>query len=370
MFSVNNKEILYEVTEVVNPYIESFYDFEFNMEGILEKVIPTEWITLVKNGLTEMHEDTREFLEVLETIPGENTYETIENLNDLSGGRLKKDIYHLMTYMAEVDIEGKVEAIYGLAPEWWRPVQKFVVNNGLSKIPSEWEGYFINTLAAPITKGLLGFNYNEEKDSYYTSEGSLQNAWGFGAAIDEFGPLLGMDLYHKDIVFELDDKEYLIELWKGEYGWGITSGGEVGIYTRPIEEAKKNPYIEGEDNFAIFYDCATEEDQLIISTVMYEKVNEDGYGYLREICSKNTADNIDDPKDYWNLNFRSFDAVDKEDIQMHIDIQGDPAVLEQINSFIEDEQQKGEGNKMINIQVNGYSVGDDIINIVWLEGEE
>ena len=79
---------------------------------------------------------------------------------------------------------------------------------------------------------------------------------------------------------------------------------------------------------------------------------------------------MEDPKDYWNLNFRSFDAVDKEDIQMHIEIQGDPAVLEQINSVIEDEQQKGEENKMINILVNGYSVGDDIINIVWEAGRE
>lgn len=367
LFSTKNKEILYEVSEVINPYLESFYEFQYNVEGILEKINPTEWITLVRNGLTDVQKEAGEFLDVLETIPGENVYETIENLDELSGRRLKESIYHAMKFVADADIKEKVETIYGLAPEWWRPLQKTVVNNVLSEVPSELEGYVINSLLAPITKGLLGFNYNEEKDSYYTSEGSLQNAWGFGAAIDEFAPLLGMDLYHKDIVFELDNKEYLIEFWKGEYGWGITSGGEVGIYTRPIEDARANPYIKGENNFDIFYDCAAEEDQLIISTVMYEKVNEKGD--LREICSKSTADNVENPKDYWNLNFRSFDAVDKEDIRMHIEIQGDPAVLQLVEAYINDPENKKD---MENLTVISCIEKNDIgvIEIMWEAGKE
>ena len=273
-----------------------------------------------------------QFLGQLSRVPGVNAKETIENLDALTNGELKRSIYHCLTFCAENGIKEKIEKLYGLQPAYYRPVQKFAVNNVLSHIPSEWEGYVINNLAGGITKGLLGFNYDEENDCYYTTEGSLQNAFGFGPAIDEMAPLLGMDLYHEDIVFEKGDKEYLIELWKGEYGWGVTSGGEVGVYTRSKEEADANPRVEGENNFDIYYDCAADEEQLHIITTMYDMSR--GKEHMREICTRDTASYADDDLDYWNLNFRSFDAVDKEDIAMEITIEGDQETINAINGFI------------------------------------
>ena len=280
-------------------YNKAFFNYEYDKNGILSKVTATKWFEAVQSGFEGTRQDIVQFLGQLSRVPGANAKEAIENLDALTNGELKRSIYHCLTFCAENGIKEKIEKLYGLQPAYYRPVQKFAVNNVLSHIPSEWEGYVINNLAGGITKGLLGFNYDEENDCYYTTEGSLQNAFGFGPAIDEMAPLLGMDLYHEDIVFEKGDKEYLIELWKGEYGWGVTSGGEVGVYTRSKEEADANPRVEGENNFDIYYDCAA-----------------------------------DDDLDYWNLNFRNFDAVDKEDIAMEITIEGDQEILDALNQFL------------------------------------
>lgn len=311
-------------------YNKAFFNYEYDKNGILSKVTATKWFEAVQSGFEGTRQDIVQFLGQLSRVPGANAKETIENLDALTNGELKRSIYHCLTFCAENGIKEKIEKLYGLQPAYYRPVQKFAVNNVLSHIPSEWEGYVINNLAGGITKGLLGFNYDEENDCYYTTEGSLQNAFGFGPAIDEMAPLLGMDLYHEDIVFEKGDKEYLIELWKGEYGWGVTSGGEVGVYTRSKEEADANPRVEGENNFDIYYDCAADEEQLHIITTMYDM----SHGNKREICTRDTASYADDDLDYWNLNFRSFDAVDKEDIAMEITIEGDQEILDALNQFL------------------------------------
>lgn len=313
-------------------YNKAFFNYEYDKNGILSKVTATKWFEAVQSGFEGTRQDIVQFLGQLSRVPGANAKETIENLDALTNGELKRSIYHCLTFCAENGIKEKIEKLYGLQPAYYRPVQKFAVNNVLSHIPSEWEGYVINNLAGGITKGLLGFNYDEENDCYYTTEGSLQNAFGFGPAIDEMAPLLGMDLYHEDIVFEKGDKEYLIELWKGEYGWGVTSGGEVGVYTRSKEEADANPRVEGENNFDIYYDCAADEEQLHIITTMYDMSR--GKEHMREICTRDTASYADDDLDYWNLNFRSFDAVDKEDIAMEITIEGDQETINAINGFI------------------------------------
>ena len=317
-------------------YNKAFFNYEYDKNGILSKVTATKWFEAVQSGFEGTRQDIVQFLGQLSRVPGANAKETIENLDALTNGELKRSIYHCLTFCAENGIKEKIEKLYGPQPAYYRPVQKFAVNNVLSHIPSEWEGYVINNLAGGITKGLLGFNYDEENDCYYTTEGSLQNAFGFGPAIDEMAPLLGMDLYHEDIVFEKGDKEYLIELWKGEYGWGVTSGGEVGVYTRSKEEADANPRVEGENNFDIYYDCAADEEQLHIITTMYDM----SHGNKREICTRDTASYADDDLDYWNLNFRSFDAVDKEDIAMEITIEGDQATINAINGFITNSRDK------------------------------
>lgn len=317
-------------------YNKAFFNYEYDKNGILSKVTATKWFEAVQSGFEGTRQDIVQFLGQLSRVPGANAKEAIENLDALTNGELKRSIYHCLTFCAENGIKEKIEKLYGLQPAYYRPVQKFAVNNVLSHIPSEWEGYVINNLAGGITKGLLGFNYDEENDCYYTTEGSLQNAFGFGPAIDEMAPLLGMDLYHEDIVFEKGDKEYLIELWKGEYGWGVTSGGEVGVYTRSKEEADANPRVEGENNFDIYYDCAADEEQLHIITTMYDM----SHGNKREICTRDTASYADDDLDYWNLNFRSFDAVDKEDIAMEITIEGDQATINAINGFITNSRDK------------------------------
>lgn len=332
------------------------------MTGENQNIVTTDYFKIVKDGITEGYEDLQAFLYELEKVPGENIKETINNLDELAGGQLKAGIYSVMTFCAENGIEDRINGVYDfIVPQWYRQIQKAAINSGYVKLPSAFEGWLINDLFVHITKGLLGFNYDESTGTYYTTEGSLQNAWGFGASIDEFAPLLGMDLHHKEFVFQIDDKEYLLELWKGEYGWGITSGGEVGIYTRPIEEAYVNPREEDGENFDIFYDCAEGDDRLHTITTMYDMSGEEP----REICTRDTADYTEDGLDYWNLNFKSWDAVDKEDIKMEAVIEGDAEIIQGIIKYYETHL-----DEMENIKIEVDENVENRITIIWEEGEE
>ena len=68
---------------------------------------------------------------------------------------------------------------------------------------------------------LLGFDYiGTEKDYYITQKGSLQSKFGFMDFYDEAGALLGMDLDDEIVTFQYGNREYRIELWKGNYGFG------------------------------------------------------------------------------------------------------------------------------------------------------
>ncbi len=352
---------LEQAAETLNDYAKSFYQFQRTVTGEIQNIVTTNYFEIVKDGITEEYEELQAFLCELEKVPGENIKETINNLDELAGGQLKAGIYSVMTFCAENGIEDITNATYEIIfPQWYRPIQKAAINSGYVKLPSAFEGWLINDLFVEITKGLLGFNYDETTGTYYTTEGSLQNAWGFGTSIDEFAPLLGMDLYHKEFVFTVDDKEYLLELWKGEYGWGITSGGEVGIYTRPIEEAYANPREEDGENFEIFYDCAEGDDRLHTITTMYDMSGEEP----REICTRDTADYTEDGLDYWNLNFKSWDAVDKEDIKMEAVIEGDVEIIQGIMEYYETHL-----DEMENIKIEVDENVENKITIIWEEGE-
>lgn len=351
-----------EASKTLESYAESFLDFKYTVEGILDDIVTTDWLTIVKQNISDIYkEDIVPFLEEIEKIPGATVKDTINNLDDFTGGKLKDSIYKIMTICAENGIGEKAQYIYDLvfSNEYYREMQKIVINKWGWGLPSAFEDWIINEGLEAITHDLLGFNYDPKTGAYYTSEGSLQNSWGFGTAIDEFAPILGMDLLHEDIVFQANGKEYLVELWKGEYGWGITSGGEVGIYTRTLEEAKNKPYKMGEKNYDIFYDCAEGDDQLHIVTTMYDMSGE----YPREICTKDTANHNEDGTDYWNLNFKSWDAVDKEDIKMEIQIEGDVEIIAGINKyFVKYNEENGNDS---NYDVVYDNENPQIIYIVW-----
>ncbi len=81
----------------------------------------------------------------------------------------------------------------------------------------------INELAEPF-----GFYYIEREDIFSSRKDAWQRKMGYGIEYDYAAPMSNMVIDSLPVYFDYDDKTWLIELWKGQYG--ITIGGEVGIY--------------------------------------------------------------------------------------------------------------------------------------------
>lgn len=101
----------------------------------------------------------------------------------------------------------------------------------------------------PNTAGKIlevaGFEYDEKQGIYYSQMNPLQRNFGFNLLYDAAAPMVGMVYDTKRIEFEYDNREWMIQIWKGQYG--ITSGAEIGLYNRDPSR-----------NFQ--YDCADDED--------------------------------------------------------------------------------------------------------------
>ncbi len=90
-----------------------------------------------------------------------------------------------------------------------------------------------------------GFEYDEEQGIYYSQMNPLQRKFGFNFVYDMAAPLAGMYYSTKRIEFEYAGKEWMVQIWKGQYG--ITSGAEIGLYSRDPSKVMQ-------------YDCADDSE--------------------------------------------------------------------------------------------------------------
>lgn len=114
-----------------------------------------------------------------------------------------------------------------------------------------------------INKALMpfGFAYDLRRDIIYSLKDAWQKQFGYGKIYDEMAPAMNMVIHSEPVYFEYKGRRWMIEFWKGQYG--ITTGAEVGIYVEKEREDEKDP----ED---VFYQCASEEEELPISMVLYK----------------------------------------------------------------------------------------------------
>ncbi len=90
-----------------------------------------------------------------------------------------------------------------------------------------------------------GFEYDEEQGIFYSAMNPLQRKFGFNIVYDMAAPMAGMVYDTERIEFEYNDKEWMVQLWKGQYG--ITAGAEIGLYSRTKDKVMQ-------------YDCADDEE--------------------------------------------------------------------------------------------------------------
>ncbi len=201
-----------------------------------------------------------------------------------------------------------------------------------------------------------GFVYDKEKNVYHTREDALQKYFGFGDVYDELGPLGGMNIDEAPIVFRAKDAngketEWLVELWKGQYGGGTASGGEIGIYNREVTDGMRE-YKVGEKNYKILFKSATGANKMRMSYTLYDKNTN------KEIFSRNSSEyekpaGEEQDKDWWLLGIRVGEHHNKEDMKMRATIE---FLDEDMAQAFKEAAQKQGGGKISDIQVSGSQV--------------
>lgn len=96
-----------------------------------------------------------------------------------------------------------------------------------------------------------GFEFNREQEIFYSRHDAWQRKYGYRDLFDEMAPLFNMIIDCELIKFNYEGKEWMIELWKGQYG--MATGGEIGIY---VSKDGKN------------YDSVSAEDEIFMSFIL------------------------------------------------------------------------------------------------------
>jgi len=97
---------------------------------------------------------------------------------------------------------------------------------GINTIQTSNQNLDINELNKELEP--YGFEYSRTQDFFFSNMYAWQREYGYHKSYDEAAPFLSMIIDCEPITFKYDNKEWLIEFWKGQYG--MTTGAEIGIY--------------------------------------------------------------------------------------------------------------------------------------------
>jgi len=117
----------------------------------------------------------------------------------------------------------------------------------------------VEELAKPF-----GYDYHCCCGYFSSTLDAWQKAAGYTWLYDYMAPRFQMVFDALPVYFDYHGKTWLIEFWKGQYG--ITTGGEVGVYYLPKKA-------QGEDLLLphLVYHCVEDEDTLRIKTILRKK---------------------------------------------------------------------------------------------------
>lgn len=106
-----------------------------------------------------------------------------------------------------------------------------------------------------------GYTYDAQQDIFFSVKDAWQRDYGYFRLYDDFAAILNLIYDCEPIYFEYDNKRWLIELWKGQYG--MTTGCEIGIYTAEGSDYNLPNII----NY-LFYNSASDEDCLYMTATL------------------------------------------------------------------------------------------------------
>ncbi len=133
------------------------------------------------------------------------------------------------------------------------------------------EGYYsLNVISnkGPIKElfnnvNMFSYRYDYVDDVYYTdAKDCWQRPFGFARIYDILAPYAAMEYDYIRVFFNDSGKDYMIQFWKGQYGF-LFHGGEIGVYSK--EESDK------EVNLFTFFKVAEEEDWPMMEVSVYHE---------------------------------------------------------------------------------------------------
>ncbi len=141
--------------------------------------------------------------------------------------------------------------------------------SGTTSTTSPDTGKFVQDLIDD--EQFLGYRYNKAGGYYYTDD---KDCWqvhsGYNEVYDTMAPVTAMFIDQVRIRFTYGGKDWMIQFWKGQYGW-LLVGAEIGVYTN--EEGSYT----GEVGSPNHYYCAAEEDWLYMDLKCYFAENNSGH---------------------------------------------------------------------------------------------
>jgi len=79
---------------------------------------------------------------------------------------------------------------------------------------------------------LLTFRYNSGENYFYNTKYSPQWLFGFNKLYDMLSFIAGCFYDTLRFQFKYGGRDWMVQVWKGAYGYGLFTGGELGIYSK------------------------------------------------------------------------------------------------------------------------------------------
>ncbi len=162
------------------------------------------------------------------------------------------------TTAATTETNSSVATTEGKKPTTTAPVEEVILDKNEINNIKDIQDLLFASKDAQTTAAILnacGFEYDEKQGIYYSSVNPWQKNFGFNVIYDMAAPMAGMYYATERIYFQYDNKDWMIQLWKGQYG--ITAGGEIGIYNKTDKIMQ--------------YDCVSEEEFIEMSFDFYNQ---------------------------------------------------------------------------------------------------
>ena len=111
-------------------------------------------------------------------------------------------------------------------------------------------------------QSFLGYRWSSDGYYYCDDKDCWQKNAGYNEVYDKWAPVAGMWIDQVRIRFQYGGKNWMIQIWKGQYGVWLL-GAEIGVYTCALDEYKGGT---GDLNH---FDCADKEDWLYMQLDCY-----------------------------------------------------------------------------------------------------